>query len=219
MDSINVIILAAGGGERFGCYKQFERVRGRTILEHTVAIYKPFSDRIIVVKPNDYVLDSPGNIVVTGGKTRFESIRAGFRWVDYGKKIIVVDAVRCNTPHSIVQELVTTLDDCQVAFPVLRAVNTVCIWDDGVEVYTKKHMYDIQTPTACQYDVMKKIIEEGSPDWGFSIVYAADRLGVKPMMPIPGDGYNFKITYPADLEFFKLLKKTQAESEPLIPDV
>jgi 2-C-methyl-D-erythritol 4-phosphate cytidylyltransferase len=85
--------------------------------------------------------------------------------------------------------------------------NTVCYIKGRTVVKDKRWMYDVQTPTAIRYKALKEIVTHGDPQYGFSIAYMAQVLGIAPIGHIPGDSYNFKITYPADFEFFKMLKE------------
>jgi len=212
------IILAAGKGTRFGSWKQFEMVEGKSILNYAIESYLPFVDAMNVVIPGnkEFVIYDYKQKILEGGETRYDSMLKGYKFmgsIEKCDKILIVDAVRCNTSERIIKELIKALDDYDYAFPMLKSVNTACRLIDGdfAGVHNKLDMYDIQTPTAMKREVIERIIEyvEDDPkkkEFGFSFVYMALQAGVgfKCRM-VNGDPANIKITYPIDIEIFKAL--------------
>ena len=74
------IVLAAGGGTRFGARKQFADLAGRPMLEHTLCSASTACDGMLVVLPAAHLerwTAPAGVVVVTGGATRAQSVRAG----------------------------------------------------------------------------------------------------------------------------------------------
>jgi len=92
------VVLAGGGGTRFGGPKQFFDLGGRPLLEHPVLATGPVSDGVVVVLPAA-LLDRwrpeptpgwPEVVVTTGGDTRAESVRAGLAAVPADAGVIVI---------------------------------------------------------------------------------------------------------------------------------
>jgi 2-C-methyl-D-erythritol 4-phosphate cytidylyltransferase len=87
------IVLAAGGGTRFGGSKQFADLAGRPLLEHTVRSASTVCDGVVVVLPAAHLgrWTAPAGVhVVTGGATRAQSVRAGLAAVPAWAAVIVV---------------------------------------------------------------------------------------------------------------------------------
>src|SRR5581483_6500884 len=72
------IVVAAGGGSRFGTAKQFLRVGGATAVERAIATARETTDGVVVVLPPGSDWQPPAPVVaVAGGATRSDSVRAG----------------------------------------------------------------------------------------------------------------------------------------------
>ncbi|MFM2439345.1 MAG: hypothetical protein RLZ16_342, partial [Bacteroidota bacterium] len=103
------IIVAGGTGQRMGSVvpKQFLEVEGKAILLHTIDQFvAAFSDiEFVIVLPAGYieegkVLLTKSNITnkvefVSGGDTRFQSVKNGLSQVNEKAIVFVHDAVRC----------------------------------------------------------------------------------------------------------------------------
>jgi 2-C-methyl-D-erythritol 4-phosphate cytidylyltransferase/2-C-methyl-D-erythritol 2,4-cyclodiphosphate synthase len=81
---IAAIIAAAGSGERFGASipKALIQLGDRSLLEHAVASISAVADQIVVTAPagfEEQIKSLVGDdiVVVAGGATRAESVRAG----------------------------------------------------------------------------------------------------------------------------------------------
>lgn len=103
-DAIWVVIPAAGRGARFGgeTPKQYELLRGRTVLERSVACFDGMPDLrgiVIAVSPDDTLSRLPDVEYVIGGATRAASVSAALDWLadgraDAGDWVMVHDAAR-----------------------------------------------------------------------------------------------------------------------------
>ncbi|MDQ4091059.1 MAG: NTP transferase domain-containing protein, partial [Actinomycetota bacterium] len=73
------IVVAAGGGSRFGGRKQFEMLEGRRVVDWALAASRGVADGVVLVVPVDHAFeDSPVcDVVVRGAGTRSGSVRAG----------------------------------------------------------------------------------------------------------------------------------------------
>jgi 2-C-methyl-D-erythritol 4-phosphate cytidylyltransferase len=94
------IVLAAGGGTRFGGPKQFADLGGRPMVAHTVHAAGAACDGVVVVLPESsfsrwagYLADlddRAGVRVVVGGASRAASVRAGLAAVPACAEVVVV---------------------------------------------------------------------------------------------------------------------------------
>ncbi|MFI7585754.1 2-C-methyl-D-erythritol 4-phosphate cytidylyltransferase [Spongisporangium articulatum] len=85
------IVLAGGGGTRFGGLKQFAVVGGRTMLERTVLTMQGVTDGIVLVLPEGH--RPPDHLPVvhaTGGETRAGSVRNGLAAVPEEAAVVVI---------------------------------------------------------------------------------------------------------------------------------
>ncbi len=91
-----VVVVAGGGGSRFGGPKQFVRVAGRRVVDWSVAAARSVADGIVVVlPPDDLDADVRADVVVAGGESRAASVRNGLAAVpDDAAVILVHDAAR-----------------------------------------------------------------------------------------------------------------------------
>ena len=94
MESVWAIVLAGGGGNRFGGLKQFAELGGQTLLDRVVQLAGKCCDGVVVVLPaaqaEDGQYDQPGRIIATGGATRAESVRSGLAALPPHAEIVVI---------------------------------------------------------------------------------------------------------------------------------
>ena len=116
---ITAIIAAAGFGERFGEKKQLKLLNGRPLLFHTIQpfIKSELISEILVVVPKDDViqvdrefkstLTSKKIEVISGGKTRQESVNNGLKISDKESELICVhDGVRPFVTLSLIEKVI-----------------------------------------------------------------------------------------------------------------
>ena len=216
---VSVIIPAAGGGTRMGksINKQYLKVGKKSILTHTLMAFDqcPFVDEIIVVIAKneeklfrstvrkEYRIKKPVKLV-TGGRTRQESVYNAVKKVDERCTIIAVhDGAR---PAISTREIVKTIDGakrygcCVLGVPVKETVKKIN--EDGfiAETIERELLYNIRTPQAFRKDILVKAHEnaikkgiEGTDD---SYLVEMDGGEVK---IIKGSYNNIKSTTPEDL--------------------
>jgi 2-C-methyl-D-erythritol 4-phosphate cytidylyltransferase len=124
------IVLAAGGGTRFGGPKQFADLAGRPMLEHTVRSASTACDGMVVVLPSAHLerwTAPAGVVVVTGGATRAQSVRAGLAAVPARAAVVVVaDAAHPLATPALYRRVVdTVLAGADAAIPGHRLSEVV----------------------------------------------------------------------------------------------
>ncbi len=91
------IVVAGGGGRRFGAAKQYEELAGRRVIEWSLAVAAAVSDGVVAVVPAGDV-DRPlpdADRVVPGGPSRSDSVRCGLAAVPADAAVVLVhDAAR-----------------------------------------------------------------------------------------------------------------------------
>ena len=96
MGSVWSIVVAAGTGDRFGAPKQFADLGGIRVVDHSVASARASCDGVALVLPAGVEWDGePVDVVVAGGATRSESVRAGLAALPEECDVVLVhDAAR-----------------------------------------------------------------------------------------------------------------------------
>lgn len=224
---MNIAIILAGGiGSRLGLDrpKQFMKVAGKTVLEHTVEIFQRNTqiDEIAIVMHASYVHDAEEMViknhwtkvkkVLNGGKERYESSIAAIN--AYHKQaqteninLIFHDAVRPLVSIRIISDVIEALNTYDAVDVAVPAVDTIIKLDE-----TKKYIEQIpnrnylnrgQTPQAFKYDIIAKAYQFALQDKNLQ---TTDDCGiVRKYLPdvkvyvVAGEEQNIKLTYPEDV--------------------
>lgn len=220
------VILAGGVGSRLGLDrpKQFMKIAGKTVLEHTVEIFQCHSqiDEIAIVMHASYVHDVEEMViknhwtkvkkVLNGGHERYESSMAAIN--AYRKQaqtgninLIFHDAVRPLVNVKIISDVIKALNKFDAVDVAVPAVDTVIKLDE-----TKKYIEQIpnrnylnrgQTPQAFKYNIIAKAYQFALQDKNLQ---TTDDCGiVRKYLPdvkvyvVAGEEQNIKLTYPEDV--------------------
>ena len=206
------IIVAGGTGQRMGATlpKQFLTIEGKSILLHTLSQFvTAFWDiNFIIVLPADFIQEGQNLIassgftqqvqIVTGGDTRFQSVKNGLAQADSESIVFVHDAVRCLLTPDLIQRCFHQAVEKGSAIPAVSSTDTIRITEG-----TKHHVVDrtnvmmIQTPQTFNAALLKKAFEQ---DYQPAFTDEANVLEAsgKEVYLIEGEYENIKITRPLD---------------------
>lgn len=238
------IILAGGVGSRVGYSipKQFLKVAGKTVIEHTVDVFDNNSliDEIAVVIHPMY-LDEMESIVASnhwkkvkrilkGGNERYMSTLSAIEaYKEYGNcNMIFHDAVRPLVDDRIIRDVVEALDKYDAVDVAVPTTDTILKVDEGmqyVDKIPKRNMLRCaQTPQAFKYDVVAKAYEKALKDPDF--VSTDDCGTVAKYLPdvkifiVEGEAANMKLTYKEDLflieTLFQIRSKTLSDTTDIV---
>ena len=219
------VILAGGVGSRLGLDKpkQFMKMAGKTILEHTVDIFHQHKniDEIVIVINAAYFHDVEEMIlrnhwnkvkrVLNGGSERYESslvaINAYENIAGKDTNFIFHDAVRPMVSKRIIDETIVALEKYDAVDVAIPSADTI-IKLDG----TKQYIFEIpnreflnrgQTPQAFKYNTIREAYKIALSD---PQMQTTDDCGiVKKYLPqtqiyvVKGEEQNVKLTYPEDI--------------------
>ncbi len=198
------IVVAGGSGERFGERKQYLALGGERVLDWALRSAAERTDGVVLVVPADAV-DEPeplASVVVAGGATRSDSVRAGLAAVPTDAETIVVhDAARPVPMPGIWERVLAAVDaGADAAVPVVALVDTLREVDGGTVDRTR--FVAVQTPQAFRAAVLRTAHATGnhSSDDASLVDAAGGRVVV-----VDGDPANIKITTPIDLSVAELL--------------
>lgn len=206
-----MIVVAGGSGIRFGGEpKQFLPLGDRSVLDWSLDVASSFGDGLVVVLPPSFIdraKPDNGRIVVAGGATRSESVRAGLAAVPDDADVIVVhDAARpLATKGLFFGVMDAVLQGADAAVPGVAIADTLKrvgtrptqgAMTEVIETIDREQLVAVQTPQAFRADVLRRAhaaLPEASDDAGL-----VEALGCK-VVVVPGEMRNFKITLPDDL--------------------
>ncbi len=202
--SVAAVVVAGGQGRRFGGPKQFSALAGETVCAHAVAGTRSVSDWVVLVVPEGYQGSGEGaDLVVTGGDTRADSVRAGLAVCSDSEIVVVHDAARplatSELFHAVVDAVRAGADG---AVPGLRVTDTIKrVTRDGEDTVasatlSRDDLVAVQTPQAFRYEVLVRAHagRADATDDAALVEAAGGRVVV-----VAGEERNVKITGPDDV--------------------
>jgi 2-C-methyl-D-erythritol 4-phosphate cytidylyltransferase len=201
------IVVAGGGGERFGGAKQFAPLGAATVVDWSVATARSACDEVVVVVPADSDWQPLAAVCVTaGGATRSDSVRAGLARVPPEVDVVVVhDAARpLASPALFARVIAAVRDGADAAVPGLPIPDTVKRVRDGVVVQTvpRTDLVAVQTPQAFRRDALERAHAGGGVDTDDAALVEAEGGRV---VIVEGDPRNLKVTVADDLALARAL--------------
>jgi len=221
------VIVAGGSGQRMGADrpKQFLLLRGRPMLWHTLtAFLSAFDDlQIVLVLPTDHIEEgksvarltgAPARIqLVTGGRTRYHSVKNGLEAVPGDAVVFVHDGVRCLITPGLIHRCYAAALEKGNAIPAVAATDTVRLADAGGNKQVHRDTVRlIQTPQTFFSATLKTAFERDYNDSFTDEANVVEQLGIAIHL-VEGETTNIKITSPIDLLLAeKILEKREAGS-------
>ena len=197
------VVVAAGSGTRFGGPKQFEPLRGRRVIDWSLAAARAACGGVVCVLPADRAgLEAAADRSVPGGATRSASVRAGLAAVPADAAVIVVhDAARPVAPASLFAEVIAAVrEGADAAVPGVAVHDTIRHADEGV--VDRSRLVAVQTPQAFRAAALRAAhATDAEATDDASLVEAAGGT----VVVVPGRSHNLKITDPGDLRVAAVL--------------
>jgi 2-C-methyl-D-erythritol 4-phosphate cytidylyltransferase len=199
--STAAIVVAAGGGARFGAPKQFAELDGTRLVDRAVAVADTACDAVVVVLPAGRAWDgAPVHAVVAGGATRADSVRAGLAAVPDDADVVVVhDAARPLATKALFAAVVAAVrDGADAAVPAVALADTVkrVAGHRVLETLSRSELVAVQTPQAFRRDALRDAHADGADATDDAALVEAARGTV---VVVPGDPANLKVTTTGDL--------------------
>ena len=216
MVKVVAIIVAAGGGKRMGgnLPKQFLPLAGRPLLDRSLSAFtgSPRIDGIVLALPpslSNEVKESYQQVakviaVVDGGAERQDSVRNALTVVPEEAEIILVhDAVRPFVSQDLLDRCVELAREHGAVVPVVPVRDTVKQWNRAEKTLSTRDRSELmlaQTPQGFRAGILRDAYgragEEGRK--GTDDASLVEGAGY-PVIPLPGEEANVKITIPEDL--------------------
>ena len=201
-------MVAGGSGSRFGGPKQFAALAGRPLVEWSLEIARKVCDGVVLVLPPG----TPGEwgpvLVVTGGETRSDSVRAGLDAVPDGVEVIVVhDAARPLAGEALWKAVLEAVEGgADGAIPACPVTDTIKkkTSDGALVTLDRSELVAVQTPQAFRAEAIKQAHAGGgqATDDAALVEAAGGRVVL-----VDGDPHNIKVTTPTDLLVAEALTK------------
>ncbi len=225
MNRVVAIIVAGGGGKRMGgdLPKQFLSLGGRPLLDRTLSAFvaSPRVDGIVLVLPptqSGEVRESYRSVkkvlaVVDGGAERQDSVRNALAAVPAEAEVILVhDAVRPFVSEELLERCVERAREHGAVVPVVPVRDTVKEWDRVEKSLCTRDRSELmlaQTPQGFRAGILRhaygKALEDGRQ--GTDDASLVEGTGY-PVVPVPGEEANIKITIPEDLRMAEGILQT-----------
>jgi 2-C-methyl-D-erythritol 4-phosphate cytidylyltransferase len=225
---LTAIIVAAGDSRRMGFDKLFAPIAGKPVIAHTIGAFERANSvkGIIVVAREDRHEEIKTIVrgekfekvrsIVPGGKHRQDSVRAGLDHLELTTRYVAVhDAAR---PLITPEQIERVFQQCAnhgaaalaqpISDTVKRAGNDLLV-SGSVD---RDQLYAMQTPQIFERHLIEQAYRAVYAE-NISVtdeVSAVDRLGRKVVLVV-NDDFNFKITYPRDLQIAEFVIQQRAD--------
>lgn len=219
-NSVGVVIVAAGRGERAGANggpKQYRSIGGTTILRRSI---EAFLDQpgvgliVVVIHPGDHDLfaEAVGELAtrvraVEGGATRQASVLNGLQALreTAPAKVLIHDAARPFVDAGLIARTIAAIGERQAALPALPVADTLKR-DDGdclvAQTVPRSGLFAAQTPQGFPFwpihAAHMKAAHAGKDDFTDDAAIA-EWAGI-PVRLVEGSPDNTKLTWARDIE-------------------
>jgi 2-C-methyl-D-erythritol 4-phosphate cytidylyltransferase len=202
------IVVAGGGGDRYGAPKQYESLGAARVVDLALAAAAERCDGVVAVVPADRVHEPLAADAVTGGGgTRSASVRAGLALVPTAAAIVVVhDAARPLAPAAVFDRVIEAVRrGADAAVPGLAVPDTLKRVDGTGRVtatVSRDGLVAVQTPQAFAAEMLRRAHAGGgdaTDDAGL-----VEALGGS-VVVVNGDRLAAKVTDPHDLAVLRAM--------------
>lgn len=215
MTKTNIAIIVAGGkGERMNVDipKQFLEIHGKPILMYTLEVFYRFDAtmKLILVLPEvqidfwkELCVKYNFNIIhqiVSGGQTRFHSVKNGLEAVNVPSLVAVHDGVRPLVSIETIERCFEGAEKFNAAIPVIDLVDSIRQLTETGSQSLDRNVYKlVQTPQIFDAELLKKAYEQDFSPLFTDDASVVEALGIKIQL-VEGNRENIKITTEFDLK-------------------
>lgn len=212
-----VIVVAGGKGLRMGSElpKQFLDLKGKPILIRTLESFHHHDPtiKIILVIPDshraywqqlsdDLSIEIPVK-VVSGGETRFHSVKNGLSIIEEDGLVAVHDAVRPLIDSDIIENTFRNAELNGATITVVKLKDSIRQLErDRSKAVPRESYRLVQTPQVFKTELLKQAYEQPYQDDFTDDASVVESFGHRVAL-VEGSYKNIKITTPEDLELAK----------------
>lgn len=214
----SAVIAAAGSGERMGgTDKIFVPLCGEPVILWTIRAFENCDavQEIVLVVRSEKIPDAAKlckdagikkvSVVVSGGKTRAESVLRGINEVSEKADLVAIhDGARPLVTGEVITTAIEKARTCGAAVPMVPLSDTVKKHKDGYVTHTpdRGEFCCVQTPQVFDYDMIRGVLTSAAEN-GWELTddaSAVEKSGIAVALT-RGSHRNIKITTPEDLLF------------------
>jgi len=217
--SLFLILLAAGDGKRLKSKipKPFNKVNNKTLLEHSLGIFKNFSEikKTVIVynkKHRLYLnkLRIKNALKIVGGRTRQESTFNALKKIKKMncKKVLIHDTARPNPSIKLIKKIISNLKKNDAVIPTIKINDATKIVKKNIVIdnLNRNNLKLAQTPQGFTFKKLyqKHHVYKNESYDDDSALFIRDN---EKIITVNGNKDNLKITDEKDLNNFKAIKK------------
>ena len=220
----SAIIVAAGSGTRFGAEKpkQFLEIHGKPIIIHTLERFEncPAVDEIILVLANDEIESFQTDVkkynlkklsqIVTGGKSRAESVFSGLKAVNAETEIVAVhDGARPLVSSAEIAATIEKARETGAACLVAKVTDTIkeVAGEKIICTIDRANLRRALTPQAFRYKILKQAFNKNHfNETATDECFLVEKLGYE-IAIVEGNARNIKITTREDFAIAEVFLK------------
>ena len=220
LKTCGVVIVAAGSATRMGGIDMvMAPLGGEPLLARTVRAFQNCDaiSEVVIVTREDLILPITGlckdmpkvTAVVTGGKSRQESVHLGLNALSDKVKLAAVhDGARPLITWQVIDRVVRAANTYGAAAPAIPVKDTIKVVEGRVVKNTpdRASLFAVQTPQVFDFDLLRGALRKAELD-GAAVTddcSAVERMGMAVKI-VEGDERNLKVTTPMDLKIAELL--------------
>lgn len=216
---VYAVIVAGGQGTRMGTAvpKQFLELHGKPILYHTIqAFLKAIRDiHIVLVLPSHQI--SWAQIVlqafteriditlVSGGESRFHSVRNGLKDIPQDAIVMVHDGVRPLLSTDLIQRCYQQAQEKGSAIPAIPATDSLrMVHPEGSSPLDRNKVRMVQTPQTFKASLLLPAMQQPYQAQFTDEATVVETFGGNVFL-VEGEKNNIKITTPEDMRVAEAL--------------
>ncbi len=221
MSVVDIIVLAAGSGTRFGDTKQFRELSpGVRLIDAAVGTASSLPGRIILVLPPGFEWDGREvDATVVGGSSRVDSVARGLTALSDESEVVVVhDAAHPLAPRKVFEEVIkAVLKGADAAVPMLPLGDVVKRRDQRGQLVTlgRDGLGLAQVPMAFSTDALVAAHSarpsRDGPVWDDSVLV---ELNEGRVVAVEGSSKNIHVVTPDDLSIARALVAAEPLDRP-----
>ena len=216
------IIVAGGSGSRMGgnLPKQFMLLNGKPVVLHTIERFLSlsFPVEIILILPSayreywkDYCFENKvkfRHILVSGGITRFHSVKNALKHVPSGAVVAIHDGVRPFVSPEFLERLFALGQEKGAVIPMVGAVDSMRVKTtqkegekpDGEEYIPveRENYFLVQTPQVFQSEIILDAYKQAFVPSFTDDASVVEKMGCK-IYVTDGNRHNIKLTHTEDM--------------------
>lgn len=213
MDFAAVIVAAGSGSRAGGAPKQWRVLHGRAVTRWSVDAFAAAGAHPIVVvigaeqrAEAESALAGADVVIVDGGATRTDSVRAGLSVTGDVEVVMIHDAARPLLASHHIHALLSALASADGALPALPVADTLKrVVETGAVTVDREGLWRAQTPQAFHREALRNAYAAWPSDAPATDDAAVlEAVGGRVAL-VPGDPLLMKITHPEDFAMVERL--------------